>query len=214
MIDVKFKDIAQLPLKDAGITKKFSSSHNGVDAGWINNPYADVMAVQDGIVKEVGYSTNDIGNYVTIEHTYSDGTKRFTGYIHLKETPVVKAGQEVKVGQKIGVRGGSPYINGKAKFGVHLHLYVTKPTTEKYSWNKMKELVVDPMTQFKWGKPSGSTAYGVQDGYKMGNYPLYSDLIKEDDEITKLKKELEEKNALIKKLQDIISKIKELLNGI
>lgn len=91
------------------------------------------MAVQDGVVKEAGYSSNDIGYYVTIEHQYSDGTKRFTGYIHLKDTPVVKAGQDVKVGQKIGVRGGSPYVNGKPKFGTHLHLYVTKPTKDGYS---------------------------------------------------------------------------------
>ena len=214
MIDLKFKDIAHLPLRDAGITKKFSSTHNGSDWGWIDNPYSDVMSVQDGIVKEAGYSSNGIGYYVTIEHQYSDGTKRFTGYIHLKESPIVKKGQEVKAGQKIGIRGGSPYKNGKAQYGVHLHLYVTRPTTEKYSWNKMKELVVDPMTQFKWGKPDGITVYGVQDGYKMGDYPLYSDLIKENDEVIELTNELEEKNELIKKLQDVISKIKELLNGI
>ena len=83
------------------------------------------MAIQDGIVREAGYEgwDSDIGYYVVLEHQYSDGTKRFTGYIHMYEQPLVKVGQTVKAGQQLGYRGGSPYNAKKeAKFKPHLHL--------------------------------------------------------------------------------------------
>ena len=157
-IPTKAKNLLLIPTTDGGISQFFNMpgfsgydsnnpNHNGLDIGWDTNPYCNVLACQDGKVVDVIY--NDVsgsrGNGVVLQHDYEDGTHRWTGYIHLKNSPTVKVGQTVKQGEVIGVRGGSPYVNGAAKYGVHVHLYTTKAVTAAYTWNTMKANVIDPL---------------------------------------------------------------------
>ena len=116
------KNVGVVPLTDAaGITKVFNwPSHKGLDIGWYTTQYCPVLAWQDGFVVDKGYGS-EVGNYIVVEHTYSDG-KRWTGYIHLADTPSVKKGDKVTLGKQMGnARRGN---SGKSN-GVHLHIYLT-----------------------------------------------------------------------------------------
>ena len=155
MIPNKAKNILLIPLKDGGVTQYFNmpgfpsynknkAKHNGIDIGWCEHQYCDILACQDGKVMQVRNNDSSIGNAIVLQHDYEDGTHRWTAYIHLKDAPTLKPGDQAKQGTKIGVRGGSPYVNGKQKYGTHLHLYVSAVTTKTYTWDTMKILVVDP----------------------------------------------------------------------
>lgn len=202
IIDSSYKNICTLPITDGGITKEFSSTHNGTDWGWINEPNSEVRAIQDGIVREVGYCgvSSGIGYFITLEHQYSDGTHRFSGYIHLKQLPELKTGDAVTAGQIIGIRGGSPYKNSKPIYAVHLHLYTTKCTTEGYSWNTMKGLVINPFTELAFYKMKALTyTLAKQDGHNFGEVPYYyEDMIDEEIE------ELSEADAVISEIEVLI----------
>lgn len=164
-IPTKAKNVLLLPVTDGGVTQPFNmpgfptydkskNKHNGLDIGWNTVQYCDILACQDGKVVQV--ITNDVsgsrGNGVVLQHDYADGTHRWTGYIHLRNTPTVKVGQVVKQGDVIGIRGGSPYINGKQKYGTHLHLYVTSVTKAAYTWNTLLDSVIDPFPLLYRGK--------------------------------------------------------------
>ena len=163
MIPTRAKNVLLLPLADGGVTNPFNmpghpgydkdkANHNGLDIGWTaGHAYTNIFACQDGTVMEVFNNNASMGNGVVLQHDYEDGTHRWTSYIHLKSAPatkdgkLLKKGMQVKQGDIIGIRGGSPYINGKAKYGVHLHLYTSKPVTASYTWNTVKANVVDPL---------------------------------------------------------------------
>ena len=157
-IQTKDKNLLLLPIIDGGITQPFNmpgqpgydsskAKHNGLDLGWTKNQYSNILACQDGVVKQV--IKNDVsgsrGNGVVLQHDYADGTHRWTGYIHLKNAPTLKVGDKVKQGDVIGVRGGSPYIDGKQKYGTHLHLYVTNAVKDTYTWALLLANVVNPL---------------------------------------------------------------------
>lgn len=159
----KDKYLLLLPVTEGGVTQYFNmpnvagynnnkATHNGIDFGWCKRPYIDIIACQDGTVVDVFYNSS-VGNAVVLQHDYDDGTHRWTGYIHLKEASPLQKGAKVTRGQKVGVRGGSPYVNGKAKYGVHLHLYVTECTKKAYSWANMKScLTINPFGLLYRGK--------------------------------------------------------------
>ena len=155
MIPSNEKDILLLPVTDGWLSNPFNmpgfpgynknkAQHNGVDLGWVTTEYCDVLACQDGTVVQIRNNDSSVGNAVTLEHCYSDGSHRWTSYIHLKDNPTVRVGDFIRQGQKVGVRGGSPYINGKAKYGVHLHLYVTLVNKKAYKWKTLLDNVIDP----------------------------------------------------------------------
>lgn len=156
-IPTRAKNILLLPLTDGGVTQPFNmpgfsgydknkAKHNGLDIGWTTgHAYWPIIACQDGKVVDVYNNNSSIGHAIVVQHDYEDGTHRWTGYIHLKDAPTLKKGATVKQGDKLGIRGGSPYVNGKAKYGVHLHLYVSKAIKTAYTWNTMKSNVVDPL---------------------------------------------------------------------
>ena len=74
------------------------------------------MASQGGTVITAGWNAGGYGNYVVIDH--GNGYK--TLYAHmLNNSIVVKLGQVVKQGQKIGVMGST----GRST-GTHLHFEV------------------------------------------------------------------------------------------
>ena len=108
-----------------------------------------VLAWQDGFVVDCGYGS-EVGNYIVVEHTYTDG-KRWTGYIHLADTPSVKKGDKVSLGKQMGNarRGNTGVSNGE-----HLHLYLTSivPIKTLYSWNTMLEKSIDPKPYLYWSK--------------------------------------------------------------
>lgn len=154
-IPTKDKNILLLPVTDGGVTQTFNMpgfagydssrvKHNGLDLGWTKTQYCNILACQDGTVKQVLVNNSSCGNGIVLQHDYADGTHRWTGYIHLKSAPTLKVGAKVKQGDVIGIRGGSPYVDGKAKYGIHLHLYVTDCNTLTYSWDTMKAHVLNP----------------------------------------------------------------------
>lgn len=187
MIPNKVKDILLLPVTNGWLSQGFNmpgfpgydkakSTHNGIDIGSVNGGrYVDILACQDGTVVEVLNNDSSRGNGVVLQHDYEDGTHRWTGYIHLKDTPTVKKGQTVRQGEKIGVRGGSPYVNGKAKYGVHLHLYVTSANKEAYRWSTtFKSHIINPLPLVYLSKKYDYELAGV-----LAEKPYMEDVIPE-----------------------------------
>lgn len=173
MIPTKDKGIYLLPLTDGGITQLFNmpnhagydktkATHNGLDIGWTTKQDTNILACADGTVVDVFVNNSTMGHGVVLQHDFEDNTHSWTGYIHLKNPVTLKKGDKVKRGDVLGVRGGSPYgayktVDGKKvwywvknsttnpRYGVHLHLYVTKAVTTAYTWAKAKENVIDPL---------------------------------------------------------------------
>lgn len=83
--------------------------HNGVDFSMaIGTP---IIAPADGIVEKVAYQARGAGRYIVLRH----GREYQTVYMHLSK-PLVKAGQQVKRGQRIALSG-----NTGSSTGPHLH---------------------------------------------------------------------------------------------
>ena len=92
--------------------------HKGID---IRAKHDDVLATENGgKVMAVNHNTNTGGGKsVTVEYARTDGSKVQTTYMHLSSISV-KAGDEVKAGQKLGVSGNT----GTRTTGEHLHFGV------------------------------------------------------------------------------------------
>ena len=95
--------------------KSKQQMHKGID---IRAKHDDVLATENGgKVVAVNHSTNTGGGKsVTVEYARTDGSKVQTTYMHLASI-AVKAGDEVKAGQKLGVSGNT----GTRTTGEHLH---------------------------------------------------------------------------------------------
>lgn len=112
--------------KNYMITNGYSNSHKAVDVVGENSSFDYVVSHSDGKVIYVqdGYgnmkgSTGNIsyGNYVKVDH----GNGYVTLYAHLRSGLVVRNGEYVKKGQRLGYMGDS----GNA-YGAHLHFEVIK----------------------------------------------------------------------------------------
>lgn len=116
------------------ITKKYGNGHTGIDIVGkeglpeiIAHSDGTVYAIQDGKdnnIKATGVAS--YGNYVQIKHANG----MYTLYAHLHKGLKVKKGQQVKMGQVLGMEG-----NSGNSYGVHLHFevrnkdnYVIDPT--------------------------------------------------------------------------------------
>lgn len=100
-----------------GISQKYSWYHQAVDISNHSNP--PIVAAQGGTVVIAGWNAGGYGNYVVIDH--GNGYK--TLYAHmLNNSIVVKAGQVVNQGQKLGIMGST----GRST-GTHLHFEVIGP---------------------------------------------------------------------------------------
>ena len=98
------------------ISQRYSWYHRAVDIASKGGP--DILASQGGTVVTVGWS-GGYGNMVVIDH----GNGYQTVYAHMRTgSTVVKAGQRVGQGQKLGVMGST----GRST-GVHLHFEVISP---------------------------------------------------------------------------------------
>ena len=98
--------------------KSKQQMHKGID---IRARKDEVLATENGgKVVAVNHNTNTGGGKsVTVEYARTDGSKVQTTYMHLSSISV-KAGDEVKAGQKLGVSGNT----GTRTTGEHLHFGV------------------------------------------------------------------------------------------
>lgn len=99
------------------ISQKYYWYHQAVDIANKSNP--DIVASQGGTVTTAGWNAGGYGNYVVVDH----GNGYRTLYAHmLNNSMVVKAGQRVTQGQKLGLMGST----GRST-GTHLHFEVIGP---------------------------------------------------------------------------------------
>jgi len=99
------------------ITQRFFWYHQADDIANPSNP--PIVAAQTGTVVTSGWNAGGYGNYVVIDH--GNGYK--TLYAHmLNNSIVVKVGQKVNQGQKIGTMGST----GRST-GTHLHFEIKGP---------------------------------------------------------------------------------------
>ena len=96
---------------------KISKFHGGIDFSAALG--TEAYATGDGVVSDVERNEWGYGNMVTIDHGYGYKTR----YAHLQKS-LVRKGQKVKRGQRIGLIGNT----GKTT-GVHLHYEVLKNDT-------------------------------------------------------------------------------------
>jgi murein DD-endopeptidase MepM/ murein hydrolase activator NlpD len=99
------------------ITQRYSWYHQAVDIANSSNP--PIVAAQSGTVITAGWNAGGYGNYVVIDH--GNGYKTLYGHM-LNNSVVVKAGQKVNQGQKLGTMGST----GRST-GTHLHFEVKTP---------------------------------------------------------------------------------------
>ena len=151
------KDRWLLPCTDGSPTKQFAKgSHLGVDFGWTETMYCDILAIEKGKVVDKFYSSS-CGYSVVLQHDYPDGTHRWSGYIHLHQQACVYIGDSIYQGQKIGIKGNTGNSNG-----IHLHLYVSDCTTATYTWDRMKALCTfDPLPHLYRTKAKTYTGVGL-----------------------------------------------------
>lgn len=96
------------------IDKKYKV-HNGIDLS--TSIGKTVHAAADGTVINIQYSKKGYGKNITIQHAYGYTTR----YAHMALILVLKEGQEVKLGEPIGMVGST----GKST-GNHLHFEILK----------------------------------------------------------------------------------------
>ena len=186
-----------LPYDNVRLTSKFgwrthpvtgekNSFHQGIDLARTPNTNVDVVASADGTVIRTG-KLGTYGNVVMIQHTIN-GKRMDTNYAHLKDgSIVVKVGQKVKQGQKIGTMGSTG-----SSTAPHLHFEIHNG---------------------KWatGQPNAINGmdYISLDDWKNTN--------KDSEELTmsqytELKKIIENQNAKIKELENKLSNKMDILS--
>lgn len=98
------------PNPNARFARGFTWYHNGVD---LDNPSgAPILAAQAGLVVFAGWDNLGLGNSVKINNCNGLSTI----YGHMRDFPLVHAGDYVQVGQQIGVEGSTGNSTGP-----HLH---------------------------------------------------------------------------------------------
>lgn len=134
------------PCDYIGITQGYKSTHKAIDLGWSTahgGPNHVIYAPYDGVVtyvkNNIKTNTKDriYGNYIKINH----GNKIVTLVAHLKYgSIVVKVGDKVTKGQKLGLMGNTGY-----SFGVHCHYEVIidreKVNPLKYTYYNKSQIV-------------------------------------------------------------------------
>jgi murein DD-endopeptidase MepM/ murein hydrolase activator NlpD len=109
-----------------------------------------VVAVMDGVVKEVGTDVEDQkGKMVLIDH--QNGL--FTKYSNLDEKILVKKGDKVTKKQQIAIVGNTSLNSYKEVYGSHLHFQVLKlKKAESTKVNQTKYESIDPTRYVKYDK--------------------------------------------------------------
>ena len=166
----------------------------GVDFGWVNQPNAPIIAPADGKVVDNFYSSS-CGYSLVLQIPV--GSKHvFCTFIHLNSKSNKSIGTSVKQGEVVGYRGNSGKSNG-----CHLHWGMTSETDKSYTWDLVKSLAIDPM-KLDLRKSRAFTYYGQM----FKDMKFIDD---DEDEVTVLKKQVEE---LVAKISELNSKNTELNN--
>lgn len=120
----KFKVTSPMGYRTDPVTGEKGVYHKGLDLVALGND-KNVYAIADGVVDAVPYESSGFGRYV--RQLLPDGRRIY--YAHMqKNSAVVKAGQTVKAGDKLGVMGST----GKST-GAHTHLELRVKGTSKES---------------------------------------------------------------------------------
>ena len=145
MIDAFYKGRYAIPVNDGNVVKWFyrasqpdKPSHLGLDFSWWEVYHGDIYAAQEGKVVDK-FNSATCGNSLVLQHDFTDGTHSWTAYIHLHQPSSLKIGDQVKMNQVVGIKGNTGTSNGD-----HLHLYLTQPTKQAYTWETMKANAIDP----------------------------------------------------------------------
>ncbi|QPI17074.1 tail tape measure protein [Staphylococcus phage vB_StaM_SA1] len=134
----------------AGFVGALGSSHAGIDIGMPTG--TTVYAIVPGKVSKI-FSEPVGGNYVEIK-----SGNIYTWYMHLSNNKMVKVGDTIKVGDKIGLSGET----GSGAKGAHLHFQVMKGSPSN-------ETAIRP-EPFIWGKVSSKKSEDKDsDGDKGSN---------------------------------------------
>jgi Ca2+-binding RTX toxin-like protein len=145
LIDIR-RDLLRVNQTQDQFTSGPGTSHNNhignaidlqVDSGTPRQAtyLATVVAAADGTVVdywdgsvEAEFGAGDVrgphgyGNYVTLEHTRSDGSHFYTSYMHLSNDAVaVRVGQSVSAGQVLGFVGNTGATIGATGPATHFH---------------------------------------------------------------------------------------------
>jgi murein DD-endopeptidase MepM/ murein hydrolase activator NlpD len=101
--------------------KSFGSgnTHAGEDCAWFREG-SSMYAIADGLVRMVQGAGGDWGFLVAIEHRLPDGRYLVSVYGHLAFDVLVRPGDVVKAGQRIGTQGLSTSVENGG-YGAHLH---------------------------------------------------------------------------------------------
>jgi len=106
--------------------------HVGDDVAWFK-PHTTVVAIGDGVVRNVLVGAITWGGLVVVEHTAPDGQWFCSLYGHLGPLVCVRPGQGVRKGQKLGSLGRTHTWAGGG-YGAHLHFGIhTGPFTARLS---------------------------------------------------------------------------------
>lgn len=181
MVDALYKNIFLLPVKDFWVSNGYNkSNHKGIDLGYVEdkNANCDVYPIQAGKVVDVFFSSS-CGNAIVVQHDYTDGTKRYSAYIHLKEKPKLKIGALVyslsdEKPTSLGKRGNTGINPSTGKpYGIHLHFYVTEVTTKAYNWNLISQSSKTSLCTFN-PAPFLMRSKGVSyTGVEQTKYPVF-----------------------------------------
>ncbi len=99
--------------------QRWGRLHGGIDISSAGINGKPIVAAASGVVLAAGYNTGGYGNWVMINHGTNKGKQYATVYGHMKYTPLVRNGQSVKAGQRIGYVGST----GRST-GPHLHFEI------------------------------------------------------------------------------------------
>ena len=153
----------QYPLDYVALSRGFTSSHRGIDIAWCwerGGPNMPIYAPADGTVylcKDGMDNTwksgvPDYGNYVMIQH--AKGVWTLSAHM-LKGSIVVKKGQMVKRGQKLGLMGSSGYSSGPHD---HFELYLG----DTYDSNRVNAVDYVFAYPHQYVLPADEKEYGIK----------------------------------------------------
>ena len=100
--------------------------HKGVDFRAIMG--ATIHAVFDGTIERVQEDKTGFGWYIMIKHAQFQQRTFYTLYAHLEKPVTLKAGDQVKKSQQIGISGATGVIRPPGRNGAHLHFEVLYDT--------------------------------------------------------------------------------------
>lgn len=130
------------PCDSGWISQGYKSKHKAIDIGYLNNYGAKlpVKAWKSGTVVATGTDSKG-GVYVVLKHEHEDATWISRYWHFVKGSVVVKKGQTVKQGDKLGTRG-----NTGISSGIHLHFELWKcPKNYVYKSSDYSKYTVNPI---------------------------------------------------------------------